>query len=201
MKIYILRHEDRTQDASFFSPLTMTGLENSKKLIEVLDKLHINQIYSSPFIRTLQTIYPYSKKRNILIKMDYSLSEIHLPSLISSNSYGTRLPQYLAESFNYEPKYTSNLQPEEIKYPETEKDVENRLKHFLKNLIMNHGKTDDNIIIVTHQAICNSVLELIYKKGIIKLPKEAISNYQKGAITLVFDNLEWVFKPINWKIK
>ena len=34
MKIFILRHEDRTQDATFFSPLTSTGLEKSELLVE-----------------------------------------------------------------------------------------------------------------------------------------------------------------------
>ena len=62
MKIYLLRHEDRTQDATFFSPLTKQGLENSVKLIKDLEKSNINIVYSSPFIRTLQTIHPYVKK-------------------------------------------------------------------------------------------------------------------------------------------
>ena len=61
MKIYILRHEDRTQDCSFFSPLTETGLNNSIKLIDHLKNENITKIYCSPFIRTLQTIYPFSK--------------------------------------------------------------------------------------------------------------------------------------------
>ena len=59
MKIYILRHEDRTMDLTFFSPLTKKGLEKSLKISDELEKLNINSIYSSPYIRTLQTIYPY----------------------------------------------------------------------------------------------------------------------------------------------
>ena len=38
MKIYIIRHEDRTMDLTFFSPLTKTGLDNSVKLIKDLEK-------------------------------------------------------------------------------------------------------------------------------------------------------------------
>ena len=58
MKIYLIRHEDRTMDLTFFSPLTKIGLENSVKLITTFEKEKINTIYSSPYIRTLQTIYP-----------------------------------------------------------------------------------------------------------------------------------------------
>ena len=63
MKIYILRHEERTIDASFFSPLTKQGILNSINLIPLLENLNITTIISSPFIRTLQTIKPYSKKK------------------------------------------------------------------------------------------------------------------------------------------
>ena len=47
MKLYILRHEDRTQDATFFAPLTKTGLDNSLKLIAKCDELHIKNIHSN----------------------------------------------------------------------------------------------------------------------------------------------------------
>lgn len=43
MKLYILRHEDRTQDATFFSPLTKQGLENATKLIKELEKVEISR--------------------------------------------------------------------------------------------------------------------------------------------------------------
>lgn len=200
MKIYILRHEDRTQDASFFSPLTINGLENSKKLITYLDKIDINIIISSPFIRTLQTIYPYAKHHDMKVKLEYSLSEIQDTELISKNSAGTRIPEYMAKLFLYDPNYKSALQPEEVKYPETEKDIDVRIKNFLKIIINNYGKTDNNILLVTHQAICNKILQLVYKHSTLKPTKELLINYPKGAVTLIFEELNWTFKPINYKL-
>ena len=38
-------------------------------------------------IRTLQTIYPFSKESNIKVNVDYSLSEIQQPDLITPNSF------------------------------------------------------------------------------------------------------------------
>ena len=64
MRLYILRHEDRPEDCSFFTPLSEQGLINSNKLTTILEKCKINYIISSPFIRTLQTIVPYAKKKN-----------------------------------------------------------------------------------------------------------------------------------------
>ena len=107
MKLYILRHEDRTMDLTFFSPLTKNGLEKSVDLIKYLDKEQINVVYSSPYIRTLQTIYPYVKKQDLKIKLDYSIVELYQEGNIPSKSYQITLPEYLAELFNYDSEYTS----------------------------------------------------------------------------------------------
>ena len=87
MKLYILRHEDRTMDLTFFSPLTKTGLENSVELIKYLENEKINIIYSSPYIRTLQTIYPYTKKYNFKTRLEYSLGELYQEDNIPKKSY------------------------------------------------------------------------------------------------------------------
>jgi len=201
MKIFILRHEDRTQDATFFSPLTKAGLENSIKLIPILENLQIKYVYSSPFIRTLQTVYPYIKQSNTNVKLDYGLSEIKHEDLIPKWSHTTRLPEYMNENFLVDSNYKGSVEPEDITFPEKEIDVQKRVKAFLKNIISNHLNTDDTILIVTHQVVCNIILKIIYKYGKEKPPVESANNYPKGAVSLVFDNLEWTFKPINWKIK
>ena len=132
MKIYILRHEDRTQDATMFSPLTETGLNNSIKLIQDLEDIDFDIIYSSPYIRTLQTVYPYVKKYNKKINLEYSLCEFQSSYLIPENSYQVRLPEYLAKSFGYNSHYKSIFDPENINYPENEHEVNKRIKFFYK---------------------------------------------------------------------
>jgi 2,3-bisphosphoglycerate-dependent phosphoglycerate mutase len=201
MKIFILRHEDRTQDASLFAPLTKIGLDKSLKLANILDEINITTIYSSPYIRTLQTIYPYVKKKGKNVKIDYSLSEINDDNLISKNSVGTNLPEYIAESFLYDSQYKSVIQPENIPYPEKEKDVQKRIKQFLKGIILNHYQKDDNIVIVTHQVVCSNILKIINKLTGKNIDESNIKNYPIGGLTLVLNNLDWVFQPINWKEK
>jgi 2,3-bisphosphoglycerate-dependent phosphoglycerate mutase len=121
-------------DATFFSPLTQDGLNNSIKLMEFLEQTDIDVIYSSPFIRTLQTVYPYSKKHDIKINPEHSLSEIQHPHIIPIKSFQINLPQYIAEQFNYNPDYTSSLNPVEHVYPENDKNVSNRVKKFITKL-------------------------------------------------------------------
>ena len=199
MKIYILRHEDRTQDCTFFSPLTKKGLTNSVELIKHLNNCKINLIFCSPFIRTLQTIYPYSKSSETKINFEYGLSEIHHPDIIPIKSVGVSLPEYLCESFNYEPSYKSIISSTEIEYPEIEKNVKKRIKKVLRDIISKYYESDNNILIVTHQSLCFNVLKIVnnsskeYKN---KLSLDIINNYEKGKLCLVYDN-DWTYKPIN----
>lgn len=201
MKIYILRHEDRTQDCSFFAPLTKNGLENAIKLVPYLEKLKLDKIYSSPFIRTLQTIYPYSKEHDKKINIEYGLSELHNDEIIAKKAVGISLPEYLAESFNYNPEYKSLLKPTDIIYPEKEKHALIRVKRVLRKIIQDYGNTNCNIILVSHQTLCNSVLKIVNKhseefKG--KLSESTVNNYEKGKISLIFDSEKgWTYNPIN----
>jgi broad specificity phosphatase PhoE len=197
MKIYILRHEDRTQDCSFFSPLTKPGLENSAHLVEPLTHESINMIISSPFIRTLQTIYPYSKESQVKINLEYGLIELHHEDLIPKKAVGISLPEYLAEAFNYNPTYKTIIKPTEITYPEKIQDLSKRVKKILKKIIEEYHATDYNIVIVTHQTICSIILSIVNKYSLKHKPnKSTITNYEKGQLTLVYEN-GWTYKSIN----
>ena len=197
MKIYILRHEDRTQDATFFSPLTSTGLERSDLLVDVLKKNKINKIYSSPFIRTLQTINPYCAKYDLKINLEYSLSEIQHPLIIPEKSYQVTLPTYMANNFNYNDRYSSLLDPLNHVYPEDETHVSKRVRKFLNILLNNKLTKSNNILIVTHQVVCNEILKISTKK-MKGINISSSFNYPRGALTQVFDKDEWLFEPINW---
>jgi broad specificity phosphatase PhoE len=204
MKIYILKHEDCTQDYTFFSPLTSVGLKNSINLVDIIKKYNINHIYSSPFIKTLQTIKPYVEEKQLKIKIDYSLSEMMQLDIIPKKSYQVRLPDYIAKLFNYDEHYKSQIEPEDLSYPENDKNVELRIKKILKYIISSYSKdkdTDNNILIVTHEACCLSIIKIIKKFGILNVPKHDIISYPRGGLSLIFNKNTWSFDAINWKIK
>ncbi len=210
MKIYILRHEDRTMDLTFFSPLTKNGLDKSLKISDELRKLNINKIYSSPYIRTLQTIYPYSKVTSQPIKMDYSLTELYQSDNIPKKSYSVMLPEYIAQTFNNDTNYKSKIKPNEIEFPEKISDFKKRVKNFLNEIIINNYKSDNNIILVTHQGVIDVINKIISKSknkptdSEIRIDANSTIKdkdefyYPKGAITKIFDNNKWSFDKINW---
>lgn len=193
MKLYILRHEDRTMDLTFFSPLTKNGLENSVELIKHLEKEKINKIYSSPYIRTLQTINPYSKKYNINPKLDYSLTELYQEDNIPKKSYQITLPEYIAESFNFDKEYTSQLIPSNINFPEDDKNFKKRVKNFIKEVIKNNYKSNDNILLVTHQGVFDTILDILRKKSSIDTEIKS----DKGKFVKIFEDTKWNIKKIN----
>lgn len=199
MKIYILRHEDRTQDSTFFSPLTELGLHNSKKLSSILKENNINLIFSSPFIRTLQTVHPFLKESNQMVNLEYGLSEIYHPDCIPRNSVGIVLPEYLAKQYNYNPNYETVIKPKEIKYPETKKDCENRMIKVIKEIIEKNWKKDINILIVTHQTLCTKMIKILNKScenHRKELDIEINNEYKRGQICLIFDD-GWTFQKLN----
>lgn len=75
-KVFLLRHEHRGNTISFDTPLTPIGLERAEQIIAPqLQQLNIKTIYSSPFVRTLQTIRPFCEKTNLKINLEWSLVE------------------------------------------------------------------------------------------------------------------------------
>ena len=196
MKIYILSNEDSTQDQTFFSPLTSVGLDNANKLIKKLENLNITHIFSSPNVRTLQTITPFAKGKNIKIKLEYGLSNIQTSDIIPKKSYQVRLPEYMAELFNYEPNYKEIIKAEELEYDESDKILSIRIKKVLSSIISLYAKVDSNILIVSHPLICGAVLKIIRKKFLLKPTDEVINNYPKGMISQIFDKEFWVYKRI-----
>jgi broad specificity phosphatase PhoE len=197
MKIYILRHEDRVSDCTFYSPLTKKGLDNSEKLIEILNNNNINYIFSSPFRRTLQTIYPYSNYKKYKINIEYGLSEIHHEEIIPKKSVGNLLPEYICQLFNYNPEYITIINSDQINYPESNKDVMIRIKKIIKNIITKYNNTDYNILLVTHQSLCINIIKLIKYFSSIEIDDTFLINYPVGKLSLIFDNNDWKFNLIN----
>lgn len=198
MKIYILRHEERGNETNIMTPLNYTGVINSELLINTLENEKIDLIFSSPFVRTLQTIYPYSISSNIKINVDYSLCEYHSRRLINKSDYGKYLPNNILKLFNYNPDYKSLIKPEDIFYPESNFDCLSRVKSFLRYIIKSYKNTDKNILIVTHMHICLDILNIINPKIGNKINTISLLFYNRGKITKIFDK-DWVYEELNPK--
>ena len=203
MRIYFLRHEDRYKSISFFTPLNLNGKKNSLKLNYDLNSLKITKIFSSPFLRTLQTIEPFIKKSKLKVNLENSLRETNIISGIAVKESKMTLPEELYKQFNIDKSYNSFLKSNEIVYPEGKINVKKRFNNFLKNLIKKYNKSDENILLVSHAGLIEEYIrKLESKKGdFLVLKKIRPYSYPLGKITMIVNENRLVFQPINWNLK
>ena len=171
MKLYVMRHCERNlNDCSFESPLLPIGLHNAKMAYSNLNCKNINVIYSSPFLRTIQTADFYSKIKNIPINIDYSIAEYisheDKNKMFSRNDF--IIYEEWKREFNLNIDFKSMLK---LTYNVNENEwmCINRVFNFLEFLKKKYENTNKNILLVTHMSIVNILLGFdtgkIYKKS------------------------------------
>ena len=155
MTLFILRHEERDENNPLFdSPLTDNGFEKSKKLVSLLQRLNIDIIYCSPFLRVIQTIYQYCLQTNKHVNVDNALYEsLDSPLFTDNNKDKTwnNLPiQYKCiVNKDYNPVY------DKIKLKESFEEIKERV-----SLLINKLDKSKNILIVSHKTTCNAIRSL-----------------------------------------
>jgi phosphohistidine phosphatase SixA len=79
---YVVRHAkagsrgDWDQDDRL-RPLSKKGIEQAEELVSILEPFTIAAIFSSPFLRCVQTIEPLARARSLSIKQSAALGEGH----------------------------------------------------------------------------------------------------------------------------
>ncbi len=189
MKIYILRHEERYESPKFYTQLTPSGLDKSKLLTTILDNESINLIFSSPFIRVLQTIKPYCEYKNMhkSICIDYSLYESMYDSrFFKKHEYPIDLSSNDELFYLKDIDYKSTIPIANIKCPENKTDVQNRIIQFVTKLIEKYEHTTLNILLASHAAILTPLI------------KNMNTEYPLGGLTKIYENGEYLCQAINY---
>ena len=188
MKIFILRHEKRFRNHTFFTSLNEEGIRDSFHLKDKLIECNFHEIYSSPYKRTIQTIEPYLLSLNKKVKIDYSLNEAltfdednsNIKDINKDDIYGKNLID-----FNYKPFLNFN----ELKYPESNIDLIGRSSNFLNHIKQKYDNTNKNILLVSHMSTLNGLVG-----------RELMDHYRQGMLTKIYDDelmLPLCFDPIN----
>jgi broad specificity phosphatase PhoE len=177
MSLYLLRHEKRFPIPTYFTSLTEEGLENSSFLSEEINRIQPDIIYCSPFLRCLQTIYPYAKKNNKKVSIEYALYEFLEDPLFTQYNYKHEHTELYEEYPELEEIVNNEYQPhhtlQHITFPEnTFTQLNRRLIPFIDYLDETYTGTNIKILIVSHGSIVSSI------KHYVQTGKEATKDYE-----------------------
>ena len=161
MKFIIIRHGERFDSTLYFTPLTANGLKQADDLADILKSYKIDMVYSSPFLRTLQTIYPYCIENNKQVNIENTFYECLRSNEFNYHNY-RHSPKELYNTYPHlmsiiNNQYKSKLFVSNISYIEDYKQVKNRVFPFIYNLCHKHKNNDTVILIVTHATIVNTI--------------------------------------------
>ena len=164
MRVFVLRHAERSEhDATFHSPLIQDGLATAQSLSHTLTSHNprFTHIYSSPFVRCIQTIYPYCVQSDTpRVRIENALYEFihknggHDPMTFRQSWDPSTYPQL---NVCISSSYASWWPLAAIEFNESEVAMRTRVQGFYHQLKESHGD-DEVILLVTHQSAINALL-------------------------------------------
>tara|TARA_B100001094_G_C18104701_1_gene757725 strand:- start:641 stop:1189 length:549 start_codon:yes stop_codon:yes gene_type:complete len=167
MVLYILRHEKRDLDKyDFFSPLNMIGKHYSKIFqYSKFNDIDIEEIYSSPYKRALDTVSIISISKKVPIKIDWALTERIYGKNISNIKWPNISEQEdLHSLYEIDNNYTPTADINYINsYDESLDRYITRVDTFSQFIETQKHK---NILIVTHQCVTDRLIKNLTGKDI-----------------------------------
>ena len=182
-QVYFIRHsipDLSTKDET--RPLSEEGMKRANELVEIFENLHIDDMFSSPYKRTIQTIEPISIKKNIKIKLieDFRERKISDEWINNFKDYSER--QWT--DFNYK------LENGESLY-----EVQSRnILTLEKILIEKNGRT---IIIGTHGTALSTIINF-YDKSFQYKEFMEIVNLMPYIVKMEFENSKLIRRIDNF---
>ena len=158
MKIVIIPSAFSMQSYEYRTILTKQGFECAENICDILKDLQCDIIYSSPFIRSLQTIYPFCIKNKKKVNQECSFYPIN--RMDNKNNYYSPAPiscsssyfEYLTPIINKD--YKSKIFHSNVRLNESDREIKNRIFPFLYSLKKTYMNTNKTIFLVIHSDIC-----------------------------------------------
>jgi broad specificity phosphatase PhoE len=154
--VWIARHGNRldfvnpqwfdTAEYRYDPPLSKDGILQAQELGKRLRSENITHIFSSPFLRAIQTAHQVAEILDLPIKLEAGLSEWLNPFWMTEKPQ-THLPQALATQYpRIDWRYQSRVIPQ---YPESEGSVQARTQQVATQLVTEYA---EDILFVGHGA-------------------------------------------------
>ncbi len=176
--IWLVRHANRqdfvtpewfnTAERPYDPPLSADGMVQARELTKILSlekTPQISQIFSSPFLRTVQTAHELATSLDLSIKLESGLSEWLNPDWMSEPPQ-THPWEWLKQKY---PSLDLTYRPRVIpKYPETEITLKQRTKTTAQLLT---SEFEGDLLLVGHSLSLLGIIEsLVAESPPMKIP-------------------------------
>jgi broad specificity phosphatase PhoE len=153
--IWLIRHAHRldfiqpewfdTATYPYDPPLSAEGLARSIVIAKELSRLSIDLIFTSPFLRTIQTVDPLARMLQLPIRLEWGLCEWLCQGWTSAFPLTTPIDMLMVDYPNIEPAYQSLVVP---CYPETQAELNLRLISVAYRLVQHNTQ---NMVAIAHK--------------------------------------------------
>ena len=116
-------------------PLSEEGCDRADALIAAFDRIPIERILTSPFLRTIQTAAPLARQRDLPIRLEWGLCEWLCEDWTSELPKTTPVDELLQNYPNIDATYRSLVLP---CYPETIGELDARLYNIAYKITQNN---------------------------------------------------------------
>ncbi len=177
-KIYFIRHAkpDYTNHDDHARPLTEEGREDCKKVTEFLSDKHITKAFSSPYIRSIDTIKDYTQKAGLKIDIIDDFRERCLDNV-------------WVEDFNAFAKEQWNNFDYKLTNGESLNEVQKRNIAALQCVLL--GNANENIVIGTHGTALSTIINY-YNNKFDYAEFDRIKTYMPFAVCFEFEGTDIV---------
>ncbi len=153
--LWLVRHEHRldferpewfdTAVYRYDPPLSDLGLDRSQLLAAKFTEISIDKIYTSPFLRTIQTADPIARSLQIPIRLEWGLCEWLCREWTTEMPKTNPVDELVQCYPNIDVNYRSLVMPH---YPETLEELDTRINNIADKLKIDNG---DRILAIAHK--------------------------------------------------
>ena len=166
MKLYFIRHGESTanllgefSNSGFKHPLTEKGIEQALTVAHGLAGLKVEQIYSSPIKRAIQTAQILGECLHAPIEFAEALREWSVGIYEgTTDPVGWKLHDQVYDNWSIDQKFDSKMPS-----GESLKEIQARFTPFIDGLVKDKTNSNQNIILVGHGGLFMAILPVIFK--------------------------------------
>jgi broad specificity phosphatase PhoE len=153
--LWLVRHAHRldfvqpgwfdTATYRYDPPLSAEGFDRANSLAQQFSQVQIDRLYTSPFLRTIQTADPLARLLQLPIRLEWGLCEWLCQDWTSGFPETTPIDESIRCYPNIDDAYQSLVIP---CYPETTQELDARIAIIADKLIQDNS---DNILAIAHK--------------------------------------------------